>query len=391
MTGTDPTYISSMEHFESMSHEEIYAKTQQIDAGEILRASGVWLEAAATVAGAMPLTRAAADRVMNSMEWEGAAADAAYASTRSFAESVEELTAVMGQVGARLGAVAAAAEAVKLAVVPPGDSGPIGAIARLLEAAKVIDAQMVQEALRQEAVLAMNMIYKPAYSAAGTGVPALPEPPGSLRVPGADDVPSPKSAPAPASDVAPGSGGAPEARQPEAESESPGGEVAPGEGVTPGPESEPREAPAEPAPPADQAPSPEPAPSPGPDAAPPTSEAPSEPAPSPEPEAPPTPSDPSPAPPPEPAPEPAPSPEPVPQPAPAPEPAPAPAPAPERAPEPAPEPAPAPPPQDPPAGVPGQLPDPGGQPGVTGPIPGADQGAAHESGMDQPGVIPTSS
>src|SRR5690606_19387738 len=73
--------------------------------------------------------------------------------------------------------VAAAAEAVKVAVVPPGNTGPVGALARLLEAAKVIDADMVQEVLRQEAILTMNMVYKPAYTAAGSGVPALPEPP----------------------------------------------------------------------------------------------------------------------------------------------------------------------------------------------------------------------
>ncbi|WP_431962706.1 hypothetical protein [Nocardia sp. bgisy134] len=189
MTGTDPTYINSMEHFESIPHEEIYAKTQQIDAGEILRASVTWLEVAAALATSMPLTRGGADRVMNGMEWEGAAASAAYASTRSFASSVDELSAVMGQVGARLGGVAAAAEAVKLAVVPPGSSGPIGAIAQLLEAANVIDAQMAQEALRQEAVLAMNMVYKPAYTMAGNGVPALPEPPVLSAVPDAGVIP----------------------------------------------------------------------------------------------------------------------------------------------------------------------------------------------------------
>ncbi|WP_415842937.1 hypothetical protein, partial [Nocardia ninae] len=177
MTGTDPDYISSMEHFESMRHEEIYAKTQQIDAAEILRASVAWLEAAGTVSTSFPLTRGSVDRVMNSMEWKGAAADAAYASIRSFAASADELAAVMGQVGARLGGVAAAAEAVKIAVAPPGSSGPIGAVARLLEAAHVIDAKMAEEALRQEAVLAMNMVYKPAYGMAGKAVPALPPPP----------------------------------------------------------------------------------------------------------------------------------------------------------------------------------------------------------------------
>lgn len=177
MSGTDPDYVSAMEHFEAMRHADIYRATQQIDAGEILRISGTWLHAATTLQTSLPLTRAGADRVMNAMEWDGAAADAAFASTRSFADSVEELAGVLGQVGLRLGAVAAAAEAVKIAVVPPGDYGPVGALARLLEAAEVIDAQMVQEVLRQEAVLTMNMVYKPAYLAAGTAVPALPEPP----------------------------------------------------------------------------------------------------------------------------------------------------------------------------------------------------------------------
>ncbi|MFX0579643.1 hypothetical protein, partial [Nocardia nepalensis] len=174
-----------MEHFESMKHEEIYAKTQQIDAAQILNASVTWMEVAGTLASSFPLTRTGSDRVMNSMAWEGAAADAAYASARSYADSVDELAAIMGQVGARLGAVAAAAEAVKIAAVPPGNSGPIGTVARLLEAANVINAQMAQEALRQEAVLAMNMIYKPAYQMAGTAVPALPTPPSLPGTPGA--------------------------------------------------------------------------------------------------------------------------------------------------------------------------------------------------------------
>jgi hypothetical protein len=197
---TDPEYISAMEHFESMPHEEIYAQAQRIDAGEILRASLVWLDAATAVTTSMPITRATADDVMSSAGWEGPAADAAYASTRRFAASVDELAEVMAEVGARLGAVAAAAEAVKLAVVPPGNSGPIGAVVRLLEASHVIDAQLAREAMRQEAVLAMNMIYKPAYSAAGTGIPALPEPPDLPGTPPAHHAPSnhtPANPPAP--------------------------------------------------------------------------------------------------------------------------------------------------------------------------------------------------
>jgi len=174
---TDPEYISAMEHFESIPHEEIYAKTQQIDPGDILQASLVWLDAAATITASLPITGNTSDSVMDSAGWEGVAADAARASTRSFAASMDELAEVIAEVGGRLGAVAAAAEAVKLAVAPPGEPGPIGDVARLLEGARVIDAQQAQEAVRQEAVLAMNMIYKPAYSLAGNGVPALPEPP----------------------------------------------------------------------------------------------------------------------------------------------------------------------------------------------------------------------
>ncbi|MGF6886121.1 hypothetical protein ABIA39_000088 [Nocardia sp. GAS34] len=179
---SDPEYISAMEHFESMPPQEICAKAQQIDAAQILQASTVWLESAAAIAGSMPITGNSSDQVMNSAGWEGAAADAARASARSFAAALDEMAEVMAEVGGRLGAVAAAAEAVKLAVAPPGEAGPIGAIARVLEGARVIDAQQVQETLRQEALMAMNMIYKPAYSVAGTGVPALPDPP---ELPGA--------------------------------------------------------------------------------------------------------------------------------------------------------------------------------------------------------------
>ncbi len=303
----DPEYISAMEHFESVPHERIYAGTQQIDAGEIARASLVWLNGAATINTAMPITRSTTDGVMNSIGWEGAAADAAYASTRSFAESLDELAEVMAEVGARLGTVAAAAEAVKLAVAPPGGSGPIGAVARALEAAHVIDAALAQETLRQEAVLAMNMIYKPAYSGAGTGIPALPAPP---ALPG-----DASSAPNHSNHTAPQS--VPSQQQHPAAPEQP---EAPQPHPEPQPHAEPQQPakPQNPTPPATPAPSAEPAPS-------------TEPAPAPTP------------------------PESLQPPATAPTPAPKP-------PTPPASPAPALP-ADP------QLSDPGGQPGITGPIP----------------------
>ncbi|NKY59897.1 hypothetical protein [Nocardia flavorosea] len=335
MSGTDPDYISAMEHFEAMRHEDIYQATQQIDAGEILRLSGTWMNAAATLQSTFPLTRANANLVMNEAEWEGEAADAALACARSFAESIEELAGVVGQVGLRLGAVAAAAEAVKIAVVPPGGTGPVGALARLLEAAKVIDAGMLQEVLRQEAILTMNMVYKPAYTAAGSGVPALPEPPplpGALPPlappiatpqvtsaqpsstgttpddvdPGLPDQPGTIPAPPPA-----GPSPAPEAPAPSPESEAPRPQPTP---ETPAPtDNPPPRSPGTPAPPAPPAPAQPPAA-----------------------EAPPEPDEPDPAPPP-------------------------------------------PPPGQPSSGAP--LSDPEGQPGITGPIPGG-------RAPDQPGVIP---
>ncbi|MFC9895177.1 hypothetical protein ACFVMC_15955 [Nocardia sp. NPDC127579] len=396
MSGSDPNYITSMEHFESMTHEQIYAGTQQIDAAEIARASVTWLEAAGTLATAFPLTRASADRVMNSMAWEGAAAEAAYASTRSFAASVDELSGILGQVGARLGGLAAAAEAVKVAVVPPGGSGPVGAIARLLEAANVISAQLAQEALRQEAVLAMNMVYKPAYSLAGTGVPALPAPP---VIPGLTDRPTVTPEPdydppqyLPPSDATPD----PEPAQPDPTPSEP--QPAPS---TPQPSPEPTPSTPQPNPepePSTPQPSqPEPSPT-APQPAPPTPQPePSAPAPqpnSPAPQPEPSPTAPQPAPPtPQPEPNtPAPQPEPsspTPQPAPvspAPEPT-TPAPPPQPAPA-TPEPQPGPPNQIPDAApVPAPaLPDPGGQPGVTGPIP-ADPNQPTPT-ANQPGLFP---
>ncbi|GGL34813.1 hypothetical protein [Nocardia jinanensis] len=359
MTGTDPDYISAMEHFEAMRHEDIYRATQQIDAGEILRISGTWMHAATTLQTSLPLTRAGADRVMNAMEWDGAAADAAFASTRSFADSVEELAGVLGQVGLRLGAVAAAAEAVKIAVVPPGDSGPVGALARLLEAAKVIDAQMVQEVLHQEAILTMNMVYKPAYLAAGTAVPALPEPPAA---PGALPPLGPPAPPRAQVDTAVGAGSAPAPAGSAPTVSGSGGDSTDSGGSTDSPAPQHGStppAPATPSPPAPSAPESSPAPSPEPSEETPRPPTPEEPAPTDgsAPAAPPAPTEPAPAPPAQP-------------------PAAAQPPAPPS--EPAPVEPPAPPTQNPTA-IP--LSDPGGQPGITGPVPG-------QRAPDQPGVIP---
>ncbi|WP_378738604.1 hypothetical protein [Nocardia brasiliensis] len=372
MSGTDPDYISSMEHFESMRHEEIYAKTQQINAAEVLQASVAWLEVAATLSTSFPLTRGSVDRVMNSMEWKGAAADAAYASTHSFASSVDELAAIMGQVGARLGGVAAAAEAVKIAVAPPGSSGPIGAVARLLEAAHVIDAKMAEEAMRQEAVLAMNMVYKPAYGMAGKAVPALPPPP---ELP-TDVKPAPfvpqqqRTVPPSEPEYTPQQPSQPDGKQPN---------VAP---TVPGPAPSAPESQAPPSTTTPPRPVPDPTPTPTPTSPPTTQQAP--PSATPTPEAPPTQQAPPPppttqAPPPPPPTTQAPPAPPTEQAPPLPEP-------------PAQPPLPEPPPQPPfpgPAEPPVPLPDPGGQPGVTGPIPEEDEQPQPPSTTNQPGVVPS--
>ncbi|GAA5072783.1 hypothetical protein [Nocardia iowensis] len=371
MSGTDPDYISSMEHFESMRHEEIYAKTQQINAAEVLQASVAWLEVAATLSTSFPLTRGSVDRVMNSMEWKGAAAEAAYASTRSFASSVDELAAIMGQVGARLGGVAAAAEAVKIAVAPPGSSGPIGAVARLLEAAHVIDAKMAEETMRQEAVLAMNMVYKPAYGMAGKAVPALPPPPElPTDVKPAPFVPQQRTVPP--TEYTPQQPSQPDGKQPNVHPTVP----------APAPSAPESQAPPSTTTPPRPVPDPTPTPTPTPTSPPTTQQAP--PSATPTPEAPPTQQAPPPppttqAPPPPPPTTQAPPPSPTEQAPPLPEP-------------PAQPPLPEPPPQPPipgPAEPPVPLPDPGGQPGVTGPIPEEDEQPQPPSTTNQPGVVPS--
>ncbi|WP_227980520.1 hypothetical protein [Nocardia spumae] len=321
---TDPEYVSAMEHFESMTHEQIHTGTEKIDAGEILQASLIWLEGAATLTSSMPVTRSHAERTIDAAGWQGAAAEAAAASARSFAASVDELAAVFAEVGARLGAVAGAAEAVKLAVPPPGDSGPVGAIARALEAAHVLDARIAEEVMRQEAILTMNMIYKPAYSTAGSRVPRLPAAPDPV-----DPGPRP---------TAPRANDRPQSAEPP---------TGPAPADTP---------PTAPEPPTSTAPSPTP---PAPTTAQPTPPAP-------------TPNNPGPAPTPEPPP-----PTTTPAPAPSQTPGPAPAPAPPATP------APAAPSQPPSPGTP-PLTDQDGQPGITGPIPDHNTPTT----PDQPGVSP---
>lgn len=170
----DPPYITSMEHFESLRHDEIYAKAQQIDPAALAMASATWMEIAGTITAGFPAATAILDGVLNDERWHGAAADAAAQSARSISASATEFAEAMASVSTRLAAVAAAGEAVKLAVVPPNDRGPVAIITSLLSGASLMDAQQMEEALRKEAVLVMNTVYAPCYRPAGEGVPGFP-------------------------------------------------------------------------------------------------------------------------------------------------------------------------------------------------------------------------
>jgi hypothetical protein len=170
----DAPFITSMEHFESLPHDEIYAKAQQIDPAELAGGSMAWAEIAGTLSSEFPAACAMLDGLLGGGPNVPPAADPARRCAELIAAFAAEFADALASISARLAAIAAVGEAVKLAVVPPDDHGPTTITTSLLSGASLMDSQQTAETLRREAVLVMNMLYAPSYRPAGDRVPRFP-------------------------------------------------------------------------------------------------------------------------------------------------------------------------------------------------------------------------
>ncbi|MFE3543730.1 hypothetical protein ACFXK0_12210 [Nocardia sp. NPDC059177] len=178
--GTEAAYITGMEAFEGFSHEEIYDGAQRMQPGVMQQFGDGWVEISSAVSGAMTGLAIQTSRATGDLR--GAMATAGDSAGKTFLSEVHDLAAVVSSVGHRVKAAGYGAEAVKAAVPPPvtsagqpaGDTSIPPALAILVDgSAPSTAASTEREKIErlQQAVTAMNTIYKPTFQPAGDNVP----------------------------------------------------------------------------------------------------------------------------------------------------------------------------------------------------------------------------
>ncbi|TQF65593.1 hypothetical protein FK531_21075 [Rhodococcus spelaei] len=167
--GADPSYITSMEFFDSMTHEEMYAKANTIRPADIGQLAASWGNETNAVSMAFAKFNASLGNAIGG-GWRGAAADNATAGVGTFLSSASNVGQVMNAVHLRLRAVEFGSAEVVSRMPPPVPAVP-GVDLFVPGAGKAAEA--AREEARLEAVRVMNGAYVPTYQTAGEGVPAF--------------------------------------------------------------------------------------------------------------------------------------------------------------------------------------------------------------------------
>ncbi|MGK8468295.1 hypothetical protein [Nocardia cyriacigeorgica] len=187
--GSDPDYVSTIEHFEGMTHAAMYQAVHgpgDIDAAGMRTLQRAWHECSSDLLNLAVFNKIALNRIFGSGEWQGASADAAETASMLFADGVSQIGRVFSSVDSRLDALAWAAEAVRTAIQPPpASTNPLSdpdnrdesAAPGLISPEYADSDRAARELARQEAVRAMNTVYKPNFPPAGSGVPSYVEVP----------------------------------------------------------------------------------------------------------------------------------------------------------------------------------------------------------------------
>ncbi|MGI5219774.1 hypothetical protein [Nocardia sp. CA-290969] len=180
----DPPYITAMEHFEGLSHAEIYDKVDAMNVRAITELGETWRTIATGLSAKVLGSRLALNRAL-SEGFSGEFATTAATAAETFFDGADNLQRAVSAIGYRVGSVAAGADAVQLSVPPPpvravpteglpDDAEQVATV--LLGAAapsSEADFGRQQEEQRQVAIGVMNSIYKPTYQPAGEGVPTF--------------------------------------------------------------------------------------------------------------------------------------------------------------------------------------------------------------------------
>ncbi len=186
--GTDPAYTTTDDHFQGMSHQDLYNAVNGVNGLGGLDPRGLqtmrqtWFECASELENLSGFTLALGmNNIFGHGLWTGGAADAAKTASDRYAQVANQSGQVFDSVASRIEGAAWAAEAVRKAVQPPpgqvnlvpnGDD-PAQALLPGLPNPQVIDqADAARERARQDAIRALESIYTPSFPPAGANVPA---------------------------------------------------------------------------------------------------------------------------------------------------------------------------------------------------------------------------
>lgn len=184
-TGTDPAYTTSDDHFEGMTHQEIYDNVHGLgglDPTGMRSMRETWRQCSAEIENLSVFNLMGINEIHHSGMWTGAAAAAGQSAAQQFSDVANETGQVFAAVGERVEAMAWAAEAVRAAVPPPvasagtpnPDSRQQSIVPGLINPQYLDETTAAQRRARDDAILAMNTIYTPSFPPAGASVPAYP-------------------------------------------------------------------------------------------------------------------------------------------------------------------------------------------------------------------------
>jgi hypothetical protein len=120
--GTDPDFVTSIEHFEGMTHQALYQAVHGqggMDAAGLRTLQQVWRENYSDLLNLTMFNRLGLNRIFSDGLWTGAASDAAQVASERYVMAANQIGQVFASVADRLDALAWSAEAVRAAVQPP--------------------------------------------------------------------------------------------------------------------------------------------------------------------------------------------------------------------------------------------------------------------------------
>src|SRR5690606_29284299 len=118
----DPAYITRMELFEGLPHEEIHAKVEEMKPGLMHAVAENYQSIANSLGGALFGSLLSIQRELSD-GMAGEFADAANQASRTFFDQATDVQEVINSVGMRIHAAAYGAEVVKKSVPPPPTQG----------------------------------------------------------------------------------------------------------------------------------------------------------------------------------------------------------------------------------------------------------------------------